>query len=331
MKKIVLFLVFLLCCPVSSYGRVHFLNLKTSNHPGFTRIVLEGHDMVISRAMVFQKDNSVLVNFPDINFTIQHVKNDLPFSMTDKNTVMFYPGEFTGLKVSTLKNPSSLIIDVYLKDARPDLGGGVMPMKIEKPAEDSAPVSIMTVVIDPGHGGYESGIVNDEYREKNIVFDIARKLRVLIDKGGAKGHLIRSSDRFVSQSERVSIANERTPDVFISLHIGKTDKTVLYVPVVTEHYEGIVKQHLANRGQAEYMKKTVTLLNAVKQAVGASFGEDMVVVKPLPYSILSEIGAAAIMIELPYFDDADYIEELKEEIANTLYKGLYIYEELSTG
>ncbi len=96
---------------------------------------------------------------------------------------------------------------------------------------------------------------------------------------------------------------------------------------MTEHVSGIVKPYLANKGQEEYMEETVTLLNAMKEAVVTDFGDGMVSVQPLPYSILSKIETAALMIELPSFEDAYYVEELKTEIANTLYKGLYIYEE----
>jgi len=61
------------------------------------------------------------------------------------------------------------------------------------------------------------------------------------------------------------------------------------------------------------------------------FGEDMVSVRPLPYSILSTIESAAVIIELPSFDDAYYVEDLKSEIANTLYQGFYNYEEEEKG
>jgi hypothetical protein len=76
------------------------------------------------------------------------------------------------------------------------------------------------------------------------------------------------------------------------------------------------------------MNETISLLNAMKEALIADFGDGMVSVRPLPYSILSKVEAAALIIELPSFEDAYYIEELRTEIANTLYKGLYFYEEI---
>ncbi len=103
---------------------------------------------------------------------------------------------------------------------------------------------------------------------------------------------------------------------------------MIYVPVITEHVPENRRLYLSNPGQEEYMMETVSLLNAMKEAVTADFGEDMVTVRPLPYSIMAGVEAAAPMIELPSFDDSDYVEELKTRMANTLYKGLYFYEEI---
>ena len=78
------------------------------------------------------------------------------------------------------------------------------------------------------------------------------------------------------------------------------------------------------------MQKTIALLNAMKGAITAEFGEDMVSIQPLPYSILSKTESASLMIELPFFDNAVYTEKEMTKMANTLYKGLYIYEEIKT-
>ena len=80
-------------------------------------------------------------------------------------------------------------------------------------------------------------------------------------------------------------------------------------------------------GQEEYLKMTVLLLNAIKEAAASNLGSEAVTVKPLPYSIISKIGAAALIIELPSFEYANYTEEFKAAIANALNKGLYLYEE----
>jgi hypothetical protein len=105
---------------------------------------------------------------------------------------------------------------------------------------------------------------------------------------------------------------------------------VIYLPVITDDVSDVVKPYLSNKGQEEHMQKTMTLLNAVREAITVEFGEDMISVQPLPYSILSKTESASLMIELPSFDDSVYAEKLRTKMANTLYKGFYIYEEIKT-
>jgi N-acetylmuramoyl-L-alanine amidase len=326
MKKTALLSVVLLLLPYVSVAETYYLKLRTSHHPEFLRIVLEGDHSVLSRAQVRKKGNRVVVGFPDTSFTIRTEKMVIDYKRKDSDTVVFYPGDFRGMKVFYIKYPDRLVIDVYLKKGKKPPAPPVSGHKEEKRKASK----VRKVVIDPGHGGYESGLIEDNYREKNIVLDIARKFRVLANKGSSQAVLTRGSDRFMSLAERVTLSNKRDADIFISLHIGNHSKVVVYVPVIAQQYNDIVRLYLASKGQGEYMEDSLTLLYAMKEAVTDDFGEDMVSVRPLPYSILSQIESAALMIELPSFEDAYYVEELRGEIANTLYKGIYIYEEIKT-
>ena len=226
-----------------------------------------------------------------------------------------------------MKYPARLVIDVQKDRDSSDISSLVLPPGEIKKRGGSIS---RTIIIDPGHGGYESGIVRDDQREKNVVMDIAKKLHTLINRGSSISSLTRGSDRYMSQSERVGFANSKDADIFISLHVGNHSGTVIYVPVMTEQAYDNIKPYLYNKGQEEYLNETVTLLNAIKEAIITDFGDDAVSVQPYPYSFISKIESAALMIELPSFEDAHYIEEFKTEMAGTLYKGLYIYEEIQT-
>jgi len=325
MKKVVISLLCLLLLPTVSSPAMQFLKLRSSHHPGFMRIVVEGPEAVISKALVYQKGSNIMVNFPDIDFSIKSEDVSAVYSKVDKHTIMFYPDEFRGLKVFTLKHPTRLVMDVYIKEVK-ERRAPVIPIPEEK--DKAYSVKIRTVVIDPGHGGYEYGLIKDDYIEKNVVLDIAKKLNILINRGSSVSFLTRGSDRLLTQKEKINFTKSKEADIFISLHIGNHAHTLVYVPMITEQVPDDIKPYLGNRGQEEYLDETISLLNAMKEALVSDFGDDMVSVRPLPYSILSKIESAALMIELPSFDDAYYVEELKAEIANTLYKGLYFYEEI---
>jgi N-acetylmuramoyl-L-alanine amidase len=71
------------------------------------------------------------------------------------------------------------------------------------------PLAGVTVVIDPGHGGDDWGVdpAGSGLREKDVVLEIARRLRQLLKADGATVVVARDSDRFVSLAARVRYAN----------------------------------------------------------------------------------------------------------------------------
>lgn len=324
MKKTALLLIIIIFLPLISQADISLLKLRASKHPGFLRIVLEGYAPVIQKGLVYQRGRDILVSFPDTNFSIQSENGSVAYSRVNKDTVVISTEGFRGLKVFTLKHPARLVIDVQMKKDRITSIPEPSPKKSRK--IDLA--RLESVVIDPGHGGYESGMVLDNYKEKNTVLDIAKKFASLVDRGHSRSFLTRGSDRYMSMGERVAYAQSKDPDVFLSLHIGNHSGVVIYVPVMVKETSDVAFQYLDNKGQAEYAEETMTLLKAMREAVISNFGDDMVSVKTIPYSIASRIEAAALIIEFPSFEDAYYNEELNAELANTLFKGLYIYEEI---
>lgn len=90
-----------------------------------------------------------------------------------------------------------------------------------------AKTSDFTVVIDPGHGGRDSGCVGKVAKEKNVALNVAKLLRDKIEKKyGKKVNVVmtRSTDKFVSLQGRADIANKAKGDLFISIHVNSVDK-----------------------------------------------------------------------------------------------------------
>ncbi|RJQ54725.1 MAG: hypothetical protein C4526_04915 [Nitrospiraceae bacterium] len=324
MGKIILSLISFLLLPGVSGAEEQVLKLRTSHNPGHMRIVLEGPVSSIDYAVVNQKGQNIIVTFPGDDVSIQAEKTAVPFRQTDKDRIMFSPGGFSGIKVLTLRDPVRLVIDVFQE------GQKVENKKEDEGTRHAAALQKYAgglVVIDPGHGGFESGTVKGDYAEKNVVLDIARKLGALVEKGPLKSSLTRTGDLFMSMGERVRSAAGMETDIFISLHIGNHKDMIIYMPVVTESAPEDIRPYLYIKGQGAYLKKTVALLNAVKEAAAGDFGSDMVTVRPLPYSILSRIDAAALMVELPSFDYVEYTDDFKLKVASSINKGIYLYEE----
>lgn len=78
------------------------------------------------------------------------------------------------------------------------------------------------VVLDPGHGGVQSGTrsVLDGSVEKTYTLDWALRLKPLLEQRGWKVLLTRTHDSELSLSNRVTLANNARADVFVSLHFN---------------------------------------------------------------------------------------------------------------
>ena len=79
---------------------------------------------------------------------------------------------------------------------------------------------VQTVVVDPGHGGYDKGQVSRYGYEKDFALDVARKLRPLLLSKGLRVIMTREGDYFVPLEVRAQIANKARDSIFVSIHFN---------------------------------------------------------------------------------------------------------------
>lgn len=79
---------------------------------------------------------------------------------------------------------------------------------------------IDTVIIDPGHGGRDSGAIGPKgTKEKNVVLAVSKELKRLFDeRGELNAVMTRSNDSFISLYQRAKIAKRNNGKLFVSIH-----------------------------------------------------------------------------------------------------------------
>ena len=89
-------------------------------------------------------------------------------------------------------------------------------------SEGGLTYQVKRVVIDAGHGGFDSGAVGPTgLKEKDVTLDLAQRLkRKISEKGGIKCFLTRTGDYYIPLSDRTVIANQFQADLFVSVHIN---------------------------------------------------------------------------------------------------------------
>ncbi|HEX8705499.1 MAG TPA: N-acetylmuramoyl-L-alanine amidase [Myxococcaceae bacterium] len=80
-------------------------------------------------------------------------------------------------------------------------------------------LKVRRVVIDPGHGGHDTGAIGKQgTREKDITLAISKKLAEELRERGLEVIMTRDDDRYLKLEARAELANEARGDLFISVH-----------------------------------------------------------------------------------------------------------------
>lgn len=168
--------------------------------------------------------------------------------------------KFGGYRAATLPSDGALerlVIDVFPPGETTEATTPAAPASPETPAGPGLPpiaptaAGLRTIVIDPGHGGDETGARGSGGTlEKDVTLAVARRLKAAIEsRMGSRVLLTREDDRTVPMDERAALANNNKADLFISLHANASAGGVMSGAEV--FYLGLEQQGEEARRMAE--------------------------------------------------------------------------------
>jgi N-acetylmuramoyl-L-alanine amidase len=116
-----------------------------------------------------------------------------------------------------LTSPDRIVVEVGRRAAVP-------AAPAESPAAAAPSVPALTIVVDPGHGGTETGAIGPGgLQEKEATLEIAKRLAAALPKVLAcRAVLTRDSDVLISLDDRTSFANHEKADLFLSVHANSS-------------------------------------------------------------------------------------------------------------
>lgn len=118
------------------------------------------------------------------------------------------------------------------------------------------PLAGWVIVVDPGHGGADRGACHfgDGLIEKQINLDMAFRLEERLHGLGARVHLTRTDDRFVTLDDRAHMANELRAHLLISLHVNRYPSPVCFGAQAFYHPQSEEGKRLALLVQDELLQ-----------------------------------------------------------------------------
>jgi N-acetylmuramoyl-L-alanine amidase len=213
------------------------------------------------------------------------------------------------------------------------------------------------VVIDPGHGGHDTGTIGPTgLMEKDLVLDVAKRLGALIgDRLGAEVIYTRGDDTFVPLEERTALANQKQADLFLSLHANSgvrsaagsetyylnftTSQSALDVAArenasseKTIHELQDLIQKIALKDKVDESKEfAVRVQAALQKSLSRTSGavKDRGVRKA-PFVVLIGASMPSVLAEIAFLSNRREERLLKQpdyrqKVAEALYKGLSEY------
>jgi N-acetylmuramoyl-L-alanine amidase len=113
---------------------------------------------------------------------------------------------------------------VWLQLHQAERSVGKIESRTAKRSAASKPFAV--VVLDPGHGGQDSGAMCGGVLEKDLTLDVARRIDRLLNSEGIATLMTRVGDTYVSLAGRAAFANRVRKCIFVSIHFNEDNKPV---------------------------------------------------------------------------------------------------------
>ena len=228
----------------------------------------------------------------------------------------------------------------------------------ERTLQRALGLKIGRIVIDPGHGGHDSGTLGvGGIMEKDVVLDVALRLgKLLHDKLGAGIIYTRSDDTFIPLETRTAIANKAEADLFISVHANSSgDETARGVETYYLNFTSqpdaldVAARENAVSDQSVHqladLVKKITLKDKIDESRefasdveqslydGLHRGNDGLKnrgVKKAPFVVLIGANMPSILTEISFVTNGKDAAQLRtpdyrERVAQSIYKGVAAY------
>lgn len=194
------------------------------------------------------------------------------------------------------------------------------------------------VVLDPGHGGKDSGTIKSGILEKDLALDVANRAERLFQQKGFATLVTRSDDTYVSLADRAALANAQENCLFISIHFDDATRPAA-AGVETYYAAHQVSDPTRVVSWLPFLKQaSVESATGESQSLAAFIQEALVArtqavnrgTTAQQFFVISHVRHPAVLIEGGFLTNAEEINKLanadyREQIAAAICDGVMHY------
>lgn len=350
----------------------YITSIRSYSHPDKTRIVIDMSEKSSYEVLILSNPDRVVVDIKaslsQLNAEQQEVEvNDLlvskvrsgQFTPDTVRIVSDLKGKYES-QVFDLSEPNRIVVDIFTPQKPIDaVVQAITPQETVTQTEEKKDEKKNIVVIDPGHGGSQPGAIGPGgLKEKDVVLDIALKLRKILQEKGITVYLTREKDTDVTLENRPHMAMQKEATVFVSIHtnavLQKSSSTAIGIEtyVLNSRYIGASAKDVADRENkaSQFYHYEDNVLNQIiadleeSASIGFSLDFADIVqkkmvqqtglsnrgVKQAPFLVLKGVNMAAVLIEVGFISNPNEerllkTPEFREKVAQAISQGIEDY------
>lgn len=215
------------------------------------------------------------------------------------------------------------------------------PRVVTSTGRPSAPSPFTLVVLDPGHGGQDSGAMCGAIAEKDLTLDIAQRVDRLLQAQGIATLMTRVGDSYVSLQDRAAVTNRARDCIFVSIHFNEGNKNA---SAGVETYYPEQQLVAGNAPLASWLpflqRPSFELPNLESESLAGFIQEALVArtqsvnrgTKPGRFFVLTNVQRPAVLVEGGFLSNQGDVaklitEDYREQMAAAITEGILHYRE----
>ncbi|MDQ7842986.1 MAG: N-acetylmuramoyl-L-alanine amidase family protein [Armatimonadota bacterium] len=167
------------------------------------------------------------------------------------------------------------------------------------------------VAIDPGHGGRDPGAIGPSgLREADVVLDIARRVRELLERDGVRVVMTRDDDATVELTERPRMAREAGASIYVSIHANAHGRAT------------------ANGSETYYLTpQSLALAQMIQDELGIVLSLPSRGIKTANFLVLRDSSVPSVLVETAFISNAEDEARLRDaafrqRLAQAIHRGI---------
>ena len=195
------------------------------------------------------------------------------------------------------------------------------------------------VVLDPGHGGQDSGAICGAIYEKDLTLDIAQRVDRLLQAQGLATLMTRVGDSYVSLQDRAAVTNRARDCIFVSIHFNESKKPVSGIETYYAEHQTAPAPRLVSwipffQGPAAESPTLASqsLARFIQEAMIARTKAPDRGTKAEQFFVIANVSVPAILVEGGFLNKEDLTKlesnDYREQMAAAISEGILRYRDV---